>query len=65
MGKKNIEELKKKYGEINFDNVRLNENGKFIDEHTQILQDGDFVTFINTFPDGEIQKFVIKLRKKK
>lgn len=45
--------------------IRLDKNGKFINENTQIIHDkeNDTITFINKFDDEE-QRLVIHLKDK-
>ena len=67
MEKKSKLKLKKIAGDFDFENLRTNENGKFITDKTKIDTDEKqkIVTFTNSYPDGEIQKIVVKLKEKK
>lgn len=58
--------LKAKEQDI-FDCLRYDENGKFINENTEIIKDekNKVASLINRYPDGHIDKVVIKLRDKK
>ncbi len=64
--KKQSENIEKENKDI-FDCLRYDENGKFINENTEIIKDekNKVATLINRYPDGHIDKVVIKLRDKK
>ncbi len=59
--------LKEKSGNFDFENLKLDENGKFINDKTKIEIDKEqgIVTFTNVYPNGETQKMTLKLKDKK
>lgn len=59
--------LREQTGDFDFDDLILDENGKFINENTKIEADEEnkIVTFTNFCPNGEIQRMILKLRKKR
>lgn len=63
--RKNQEKNLKTENDI-FDSLRYGEDGKFINENTEIIRDekNDIVTLINKYPDGHIDKVILKLREK-
>ena len=59
--------LKEKSENFDFENLKLDENGKFINDKTKIEIDKEqgIVTFTNVYTNGETQKMTLKLKDKK
>ena len=62
-----LKNLKQQFEDKKFDKiVRLDNNGKFINKDTkiEIVENGEYVVFTNSYPDGETQSLKVKLKNK-